>query len=274
MLRKVRVISALPSVFAALKIAAPAAFLGAILAEYLGSGGDGTLGGALIAAQTQSDAPLLWYLALVSGAISGVGYLVVGLVARLVAPGPTEPARRACDDRRGPGRPGGVLAGGGGSRRARSRARCCAGPRSAALTVAIAFVVLMALWQVLLAVFDVSAFVGKSPLDVWQYLFAEPPARGVRPPSLSAEQARAAASARWAPRWSTRRSGSARACCGHRGGGRVRAVPAVRVRVHADRDAAALGAAGRDGAAAAAGVRPGQAGDRVIAASWCCSPRW
>jgi ABC-type nitrate/sulfonate/bicarbonate transport system permease component len=85
-LRKVQVISALPSLFAALKIAAPAAFLGAILAEYLGSGGDGTLGRALIAAQTQADAPLLWYLALVSGAISGLGYLVVSLVARLVTP--------------------------------------------------------------------------------------------------------------------------------------------------------------------------------------------
>ena len=78
-LRKVQLI-------AALKIAAPATFLGAILAEYLGSGGDSTLGRALIAAQTQSDAPQLWYLALVSGLISGLGYLVVGLVARIVAP--------------------------------------------------------------------------------------------------------------------------------------------------------------------------------------------
>jgi ABC-type nitrate/sulfonate/bicarbonate transport system permease component len=85
-LRKVQLISALPSLFAALKIAAPAAFLGAILAEYLGSGGDATLGRAVIAAQTQSDAPQLWYLALVSGIISGLGYVVVGLVARLVTP--------------------------------------------------------------------------------------------------------------------------------------------------------------------------------------------
>lgn len=86
-LRKVQLISALPSLFAALRIAAPAAFLGAILAEYLGSGGDSTLGRALIAAQTQSDAPQLWYLALVSGLISGLGYLLVGVVARLVVPG-------------------------------------------------------------------------------------------------------------------------------------------------------------------------------------------
>ena len=85
-LRKVQLIAALPSLFAALKIAAPATFLGAILAEYLGSGGDSTLGRALIAAQTQSDAPQLWYLALVSGLVSGLGYLVVGAVARIVTP--------------------------------------------------------------------------------------------------------------------------------------------------------------------------------------------
>jgi ABC-type nitrate/sulfonate/bicarbonate transport system permease component len=63
---------------------------------------------------------------------------------------------------------------------------------SAALTVLIAFVVLMVLWQLLLKAFDVSSFVGKSPLDVWQYLFDDAPARGIRPASLSAEQARTA----------------------------------------------------------------------------------
>lgn len=85
-LRKVRVVAALPSVFAALRIAAPAAFLGAILAEYLGSGGDSTLGKALIAAQAQADAPLLWYLALISAVVSGLWYLAVGLIARIVTP--------------------------------------------------------------------------------------------------------------------------------------------------------------------------------------------
>lgn len=94
-LRKVQLIAALPSLFAALRIAAPATVLGAILAEYLGSGGDATLGRALIAAQTQSDAPQLWYLALVSGAISGLAYLLVGLVERLVVPGTGTAAGRA-----------------------------------------------------------------------------------------------------------------------------------------------------------------------------------
>lgn len=85
-LRKVQLIAALPNLFASLKIAAPAACLGAVLAEYLGSGGDRSLGRALIAAQTNSDAPRLWYLALVSGAAAGLAYAVVGLVARAVTP--------------------------------------------------------------------------------------------------------------------------------------------------------------------------------------------
>lgn len=60
-----------------------------------------------------------------------------------------------------------------------------------AATVAVAFVVLLGLWALLLAVFDVPDFVGKSPLEVWQYLFSAEPARGVRPASMSAGQARA-----------------------------------------------------------------------------------
>ncbi|MBC8091106.1 MAG: hypothetical protein H7Y15_04035, partial [Pseudonocardia sp.] len=58
-------------------------------------------------------------------------------------------------------------------------------------TVVVALVALAGLWALLLVAFDVSSFVGKSPLDVGQYLFAEQPARGIRPASLTAAQARA-----------------------------------------------------------------------------------
>lgn len=85
-LRKVQLIMALPNVFAALKIAAPAAFLGAILAEFLGSGLDASLGRAIIAAQSTADSPRLWYLALVSGAVAGLAYALIGLIGRLVTP--------------------------------------------------------------------------------------------------------------------------------------------------------------------------------------------
>jgi len=90
-LRMVRLVAALPHLFGALKIAAPAAFLGAVLAEYLGSGGDKSLGRALIAAQSNSDAPQLWFLALVSGGVAGLAYALIGLVGRLVTPWSSRP---------------------------------------------------------------------------------------------------------------------------------------------------------------------------------------
>lgn len=86
MLRKVQLIAALPSVFGALRIAAPAAFLGAILAEYLGSGGENKLGKLLRSAQAVGDVPTLWFLALISGAVAGLAYFLVGVVARFVTP--------------------------------------------------------------------------------------------------------------------------------------------------------------------------------------------
>jgi ABC-type nitrate/sulfonate/bicarbonate transport system permease component len=43
----------------------------------------------------------------------------------------------------------------------------------------------------------VSTFVGKTPSDVFHYLFTERPARGIRPTSLTDSQARAALSGAW-----------------------------------------------------------------------------
>ena len=85
-LRKVQLIAALPSVFGALRIAAPAAFLGAILAEYLGSGGENKLGKLLRSSQAVGDVPTLWFLALISGAVAGLAYFIVGIVAKIVTP--------------------------------------------------------------------------------------------------------------------------------------------------------------------------------------------
>jgi len=84
-LRKIRLIAALPSVLNALQIAVPAAFLGAVLGEFFGKVELG-VGPAMIAAQQALDAPRVWALALVSGAVALVGYALLGVVARLVAP--------------------------------------------------------------------------------------------------------------------------------------------------------------------------------------------
>ncbi len=82
---KVRLIAALPNVFAALKLAAPASFLGAVLGEYFG-GVDSGLGILIVSAQTNLQYAQIWGLALLSGAVAGAGYLLIGLLARLVTP--------------------------------------------------------------------------------------------------------------------------------------------------------------------------------------------
>ncbi|MGK2881805.1 MAG: ABC transporter permease [Mycobacterium sp.] len=82
---KVQMFAAAPKTFAALKIAAPSAVLGAILGEYLG-GVDSGIGVALTAAQTAYNVPRTWGMALAAAALAGLGYAVVALVSRLVAP--------------------------------------------------------------------------------------------------------------------------------------------------------------------------------------------
>ncbi len=82
---KVQLLSALPSILAALRIAAPAAFLGAILGEYVG-GPDVGFGPAMVNAQQSLEVARVWALALVSGAIAGGAYALVGLLARVITP--------------------------------------------------------------------------------------------------------------------------------------------------------------------------------------------
>ncbi|MFC6257042.1 ATP-dependent Clp protease proteolytic subunit [Kocuria oceani] len=82
---KVRLVSALPGVFTALKIAAPAALLGAILGEYVG-GVDRGMGPAMVNAQQSLEVARVWAVALVSGGLAFLAYALVGTVARFVTP--------------------------------------------------------------------------------------------------------------------------------------------------------------------------------------------
>lgn len=81
---KVRIRAALPSIFVALRIAAPAAILGAIIGEYVG--GESGLGIAMIASQSGLRIATTWGIALVATALAGVAYGVTALVDRLVTP--------------------------------------------------------------------------------------------------------------------------------------------------------------------------------------------
>ncbi|MDX2376309.1 ABC transporter permease subunit [Microbacterium sp. LRZ72] len=84
-LRKVRLIASLPAILNALQIAVPAAFLGAVLGEFFGKVTVG-VGPAMIAAQQALNAARVWDIALVSGAVALLGYGLLGLLARGIAP--------------------------------------------------------------------------------------------------------------------------------------------------------------------------------------------
>ena len=84
-LTKVRLRAALPSTFAALKIAAPSAMLGAIIGEYLGNQDHG-LGIMMVAAQGGLEIARTWGIAFVLTAAAGIAYLATGVIGRALTP--------------------------------------------------------------------------------------------------------------------------------------------------------------------------------------------
>ncbi len=81
---KVRLRFALPATFAGLRIAAPAALLGAIIGEYLG--GDTGLGIAMINSEQALEVNRTWGIALVVTALALIGYVITELVAKWLTP--------------------------------------------------------------------------------------------------------------------------------------------------------------------------------------------
>ena len=79
-LTKVRIRSALPSTFAGLQIAAPAAILGAIIGEYFG--GERGLGIMMIASLQGFNVARTWGIAAVATALAGVGFVATSLLGR------------------------------------------------------------------------------------------------------------------------------------------------------------------------------------------------
>ena len=82
--RYVRLRSGLPTLLAGLRVAAPAAVLGSLLAEF-GSGGSAGLGTYLIGSLGRADPARLWGIGLSATAISGLAYWCVDLAARRFA---------------------------------------------------------------------------------------------------------------------------------------------------------------------------------------------
>jgi len=79
-LRKVRIRASLPSLFAGLQIAAPAAILGAIIGEYFG--GDRGLGILMINSLQGFHVERTWGIAAVATALAGIGFIATSTIGR------------------------------------------------------------------------------------------------------------------------------------------------------------------------------------------------
>ena len=156
-LLRVRLRAAIPYGVAGLQIAAPAAFLGAMIGEFTGA--DRGLGVLTIRATRALDIPGTWAIASVAAAVSIVAYLALGALGRWLSVAPVAtilavPPPPASPDWRGPVRY--VL--------------------RALLTVGI----VLALWYGLMEAFGLNRFFAKRPADVWAHLATVPDAAANR----------------------------------------------------------------------------------------------
>ena len=150
-MRLVRLRSALPSILGGLRIAAPNAVLGSILAEF-GGGGRWGLGVYLLGSLGRADPARLWGIGLAATLIAGLAYGLFALLGRRVAGAsravtvPASASPRFADGR------------------SRSPvARISIGIVSAALPLLI--------WWALLYLIDVPDLIAKTPAGVIEYLF-------------------------------------------------------------------------------------------------------
>ena len=150
-LRWIRLRGGLPTVLSGLRVAAPAAVLGSLLAEF-GSGGNAGLGTYLIGSLGRADPPRLWGIGLAATALSALAYAAVGWIAARWA-GHTLPASTPL---------GNAARGDAGE------------PRAVRVAIAITAAVLpLALWWACAALFEamgVSEVVYRTPAGVLEHL--------------------------------------------------------------------------------------------------------
>lgn len=158
---KVRLRASLPSLFAALRIAAPASLLGALIGEYLG--GTSGLGVAMINAEQSLDVTRVWSLALFAAALAGAGYVVTGAVARRLTPWAASAGAAA-----GQAPPGTA-----------PLSLMMRATRSSAFLVASVLIGL-GCWLGFIKVFGLNPYFAKSPGDVWDFVAQGPGAAANR----------------------------------------------------------------------------------------------
>lgn len=153
-LRFVQARSALPVILSGLRIAAPNAVLGSILAEF-GGGGRWGLGVYLLGSLGRGEPDRLWGIGLVATLIAALAYFAFAAIANVLTRGsqavtvPTSVLR--ADDGPWPLWQRGLIV---------------------AASIGLPF----ALWWVLLAALRVPAMIAKTPPDLFAYLFLQPSA--------------------------------------------------------------------------------------------------
>ena len=149
----VRAMAALPYLFAGLQIAAPAAFLGAMVGEFTGA--DRGMGVLTIRAIRALDVEMTWALATLATVVSVLAYVAIGALARraLRAPPPVILATPAAPS----------------------------GHRTGASTDALlVLVIALGGWAGALWLFDLNPFFAKGPTDVFAALLLAPDAAETR----------------------------------------------------------------------------------------------
>jgi ABC-type nitrate/sulfonate/bicarbonate transport system permease component len=150
-MRLVRLRSALPSILGGLRIAAPNAVLGAILAEF-GGGGRWGLGTYLLGSLGRADPPRLWGIGLVATAIAGlayaifalIGYRITGASRAVTIPASAAPASTDEKNRT---------------------------PLIRASLLMASVILPLLFWWLLLEAINVPALIAKTPMGVIDYLF-------------------------------------------------------------------------------------------------------
>jgi ABC-type nitrate/sulfonate/bicarbonate transport system permease component len=163
-LRWVRLRGSLPALLGGLRVAGPAAVLGAILAEF-GSGGRWGLGAYLLGSIGRADPPRLWGIGLMATAIAGLAYALAALVASRVTGASRSVTISA------------VL----------PRAAGIAGSRAARIAIGLAAIAIpFLIWWLLLIIAGLSPIIARTPAGVFEYLFFSPPSDEVQGRVLAA----------------------------------------------------------------------------------------
>lgn len=150
---RIRAMASIPYLIAGLQIAAPAAFLGAMIGEFTGA--ERGVGVLTLRAMRGLDVEATWTLAVMSAGVAMLAYAMFGLIGRLLGFAPA------------------LLL-------SPPRTRFTSSRTSEMVSTAMITVLILTIWHVTMEAFDLNRFFAKRPGDVWSYLITSDKAPELR----------------------------------------------------------------------------------------------